>query len=604
MRVSPAFLGCILLPVIASAATDIELANRLASRIDDFHAETRRATTLPLRIVYFHPADAPPQSGYQERLQRILTDIRDFYEVEIKRLGFGSRPIPLETSSEGAIVMHRVQGKQPNKSYRYDQQTGKRILDESREALKGTIDFDREFVLVICSLCDKLGDGSYSFHSPYFGWGGSNHRWGLCFAADCERLDTLHYADEETRFRYREHLGKFEKTLGAFNRLYIGGLAHELGHGLGLPHNAEKPAQKRAMGTALMGSGNHTWREETIGRKGSFLTLASGVRLLCHPLLTQSDRARFEDAQSTVKDLSFRPTQGEGFSLIGEVASSPPAFAAIVDTDPDGRSNYDSHTWVAEVSRDGHFAVPVGLIRKGEQEIRLTFCHLNGATTQPLRIPFNAKARGDAPLTYLQDAWNWREAELAFMKGEMERVREVAQREPASPTPLAERLVHLAELSDGPAKPLDLETMQSSSAPLSDAIWKSAKVGWGRPGRNAYHLGSGGQEGVCLIIGDRFHRKGLYAHAPSSYQFEIGSDWTHFTAEVGLQKGAPEGGSSVFVVVGDGVELHRSSLLKPGDSKSIRVELNQVRTLELIVESGKDDNRYCWSVWGSPTLHR
>ena len=46
-----------------------------------------------------------------------------------------------------------------------------------------------DFVLVIGGLCKKRDDGSYFFHSPYYGDTGSNNLRGLCYAADCERLD-------------------------------------------------------------------------------------------------------------------------------------------------------------------------------------------------------------------------------------------------------------------------------------------------------------------------------------------------------------------------------------------------------------------------------
>lgn len=51
---------------------------------------------------------------------------------------------------------------------------------------------------------------------------------------------------------------------------WYGGLAHELGHGLNLPHNHQTTSDGKKYGTALMGAGNYTF-----GTSPTFLTPAS-----------------------------------------------------------------------------------------------------------------------------------------------------------------------------------------------------------------------------------------------------------------------------------------------------------------------------------------
>ncbi|MEE9369018.1 MAG: NPCBM/NEW2 domain-containing protein [Pontiella sp.] len=53
-----------------------------------------------------------------------------------------------------------------------------------------------------------------------------------------------------------------------------------------------------------------------------------------------------------------------------------------------------------------------------------------------------------------------------------------------------------------------------------------------------------------------------------------------------------------------GKELYRSDLLKETATETIDIDVSNVDRLELITESGKTGNAYCWSVWGSPTLFR
>jgi hypothetical protein len=57
-------------------------------------------------------------------------------------------------------------------------------------------------------------------------------------------------------------------------------------------------------------------------------------------------------------------------------------------------------------------------------------------------------------------------------------------------------------------------------------------------------------------------------------------------------------------VRGDGRELFRSGLLKGTATSLIDVDVSGVKRLELLVESGKEGNGGCWTVWGSPRLER
>ena len=54
-------------------------------------------------------------------------------------------------------------------------------------------------------------------------------------------------------------------SLGEFNSHYIGGLAHELGHAFGLPHDCQREAERAKRGLSLMGGGNHTYGQEQRG---------------------------------------------------------------------------------------------------------------------------------------------------------------------------------------------------------------------------------------------------------------------------------------------------------------------------------------------------
>ena len=297
-----------------------------------------------LRVAYFHGRDLDPLPDYRERLTRVMDDISDFYREGMRAHGFRCEGIPLEKTDDGQLVLHLIEGKHDAAHYDYD--SGKETEAEIRAALP--FDLDREFVLALYGQCWRMEDGRHGFYSPYYGKAGSNQRSGFCHAADCHLLDPLLLKDTENRFRYWEHYGDRDQTVAKFNSFYIGGIAHELGHGLGLPHDGEPPSLRNRKGRSLMGNGNLTYREELWNprSKGSFLSLASAVRLTSHPLFTGSNAGRFRSAEGFLTDLKAR-ADGDLLDLQGRVDSRIPSYAVIAYIDPEGGSDYDAKTYVA-----------------------------------------------------------------------------------------------------------------------------------------------------------------------------------------------------------------------------------------------------------------
>ena len=224
-----------------------------------YHAGARRSGAT-LRVVYFVPAGAKALPGYAERLGRVMNDMDGFFREGLRRFGLEAGGIPLEREG-GKLAIHLVRGKLPAGQYHYS--SGDVAKAEIRDALRGTFDLDREYVLVFYALCRKEPDGRYVFDAPYYG--GGTQQAGLCHAADCEWLDPALLRDTGRRIVYSEHYyPRVEESVAEFNTKYLGGTAHELAHGLGLPHDDGSPPEQ-PYGVSLMGRGNLSYRRDLWG---------------------------------------------------------------------------------------------------------------------------------------------------------------------------------------------------------------------------------------------------------------------------------------------------------------------------------------------------
>ena len=109
-----------------------------------------------VHIVCFNPADRECLPAYQERIDRIMTDIQAWYRDEMKRNGFGPMTFPLERDKDGRLVIHVVKG---SRSYARNEEMGtEEIRDHQiKPALRAKgIDIDREHIIIFQNL---LGHG-------------------------------------------------------------------------------------------------------------------------------------------------------------------------------------------------------------------------------------------------------------------------------------------------------------------------------------------------------------------------------------------------------------------------------------------------------------
>ena len=333
----------------------------------------------PLVITLFTGSDTDPAPQYRERLTRTMRHIQDFYAKEMDRHGFGELTFQLTTEADDLLKIHVVKGDKPNAEYdgKDGQLIRKMVLEQLAEE---GIDGSKETVVIFCNL--TVWDPEtrkMRHHSPYYA--GGSHQAGTAWQLDSALLDAAEFANTgKDQFLHDGQYGHI--SLGRYQSIFIGGVAHELGHALGLPHNKQRPDEQKIWGTALMGSGNFTYAQEVRNEgKGSFLTLAHAMKLAAHPAFTGSVKQMRARPKTQYAELTTEPINGgKGVRVSGKITNegSIPVHAVVVYVDPEGNSDYNATTHVAVPDKEGRFTIDCSTFAKQAGRLRVVRFHANG----------------------------------------------------------------------------------------------------------------------------------------------------------------------------------------------------------------------------------
>ncbi len=210
-----------------------------------------------LNVIYFHGTDSQPIADYERRISELLLYVQQYYGKEMARNGLGAHSFGLQMKENGNVNIHLVKGSKPHAAYAYG--TGHNAcLEEVNaylDAVPGRRGSKHTFVIMPTHYDEKYNDLNPG-GVPFYGLGTN------CFALDYAHFDI-------------SHLGQNTRKGHLLTKWY-GGFAHELGHGLNLPHNKGIKSKNATLGTALMGAGNYTF-----GLRPTYITLPS-CRILAH----------------------------------------------------------------------------------------------------------------------------------------------------------------------------------------------------------------------------------------------------------------------------------------------------------------------------------
>ena len=586
-----------------------EQADEVTGRLNAWREVDAEPSGRTLRVVYFYPADGKPAVDHRRRIEATMADIRRFYADGMAKNGYGPLTFNLESNDEAGFVIHEVQGRK--KRAEYTRESSSDVMAELGRALGSEgIDLRRETLLVICALLVEDGTRITGHeNNPYFGRGGA--RSGQAFVSDT----SLHAIENLSKKEPMITAERGTISLGRYASHQIGGWAHELGHALGLPHDARNAGTQQPGHTLMGGRGNLTYREELRGEgQGTYLSPTSAFRLASHPLFTGSRKHVDRQPKTELVECSAS-TAGGGVRLSGRLDTSGDIYGVAVYLDKSearpgsqrSNSDYDAITQAAVVDSQNRFSFSIDPPGPGHYELRLVACH-NSGLTNTFRFPLTVDGQGTPQVDNMLLNWKIGRAIAAFAADNADETRRIAAEiadGSAQGSTTAAKMRHLVDLLDMPKSfesAADV-AQEIGRVDLSRLACRSAKVGWHRATRDRIPTSAGEPDELFLELDDgSFYPRGLYAHAPSRYVFGISGKWKRMTAIAGIQRG--HDASVVFVVTGDGKELFRSKTIGSPGSVSIDVDVSGVDTLELIVEPTTDGNANDWGLWLSPELTR
>jgi hypothetical protein len=483
-------------------------------------------------IVYLNPADRTCLPNYQERLDRVFTEVQTWYRSEMERNGFGPMTFPLERDENGKLIIHVVtateayqRGERITSSEKFDQAKG--------PMLEKGIDIDQEHIIIIANTnfnSEKDGDIATHGWSDYVG--GGNHKHGTAWVTDFEWLDPLNLPKKTPTIWDN---GRYEYTLGRHNVTYIGGIAHEFGHSLGLPHNLETEEERAQYGSMLMGNGNyHLFMERTgDADKGAYLSKPHATALSSHPLFKRNTDAIEVEPEIQWHDIKF--ASGDGvYSIRGRVESTLPAYTVLAYHDGmDRPQDYDADSWVADVNEDGTFKIEVGHLKPGFVENRLR-CYFTNGSFRELKHHFHV----DESLTIPADSLGRQTLFQSHARPAIE--NEDPEQLLAGIQKLADendiyyqraRAYHRTMTEKETLPELDATTIDDkiTEVPLTAVKWVCATVESGHPHVNRY-WGT-----TPLESGDALHDTGIFAYGNSKYVYELGGKWKKLIGACGFQ---------------------------------------------------------------------
>lgn len=338
--------------------------------VAEFNYTSDRAHNL--NIVYFIPNDVGIPTDYHRRLSEILLQAQDFFGKEMERNGYGYKTFGLlKDDVKKRIKLIVIKGSQGKAAYPSGAH-GAIQTEISAYRTTHSAEFTGDHYLVILPSATYDSNGEPG-GVPFYGTG------KICYALD--------YADQDIKY-----LGA-GGTLGTRATKWIGGMIHELGHGLNLPHNRQRFSSDSSLGMALMWAGNSTW-----GVSKTYLTAADCAVLNVNQIFNTGNNNNYDAVTASIKEIqaSYDATKAT-IVVTGKYSSTSPVKDILYFNDPNVNNegtgvnkDYNAITWASKPIGTDSFAIemPIADLEfKSDNmayELKVKLVHQNGTVTETI----------------------------------------------------------------------------------------------------------------------------------------------------------------------------------------------------------------------------
>ncbi|MGS2761644.1 discoidin domain-containing protein [Sinomicrobium sp. M5D2P9] len=318
-----------------------------------------------LNVIYFVSSDRQVNEDYEERISKIMLEGQQFFADWMQHWGYGNKTFGLlKDEIKQRVKIHLIQGEKSSENYPYE--GGASAVKEEIDAYFAEHPEEKgsDHNLIICAVNEKLDEGEeMEVGVPFYGIGRDA------------------YALDYPGMSY-DNLGT-GGDVGWKATVWIGGLYHEMGHGLNLPHCGSTLTESESSdyGTSLMGPGNSTF-----GISPTFLAHSSAAIVNNCQVFSKENKMFYTDTNAHVNALRAYYEDGDiivSGTYVSDVPVTDITYYHKPGTDPGG---YRAVTWVGEPLADNSFSIrmPVSEFKEKENDeytFSIILHHENGNNT-------------------------------------------------------------------------------------------------------------------------------------------------------------------------------------------------------------------------------
>lgn len=234
-----------------------------------------------LNVIYFVPSDIPLDPTYKTRLSAILLWGQNYFQQSMIKNGYSPKTFGIykETANRNNVEIIVIRGTKPHTSYTYNNRTTMDTEISTYLANNPTLKTS-DHTLVITAVANEA-----NADAPFFGIGKT------AYVIDYPQFDIQYLGTDTYSFTG-----------------WFGGLMHELGHGLNLPHCAETKTEHNDpnKGITLMSFGN-----TTLGKSPTFINRAGAAVLNTCQIFADNPGTYYNGNTSAISSLHTTYTNGE-----------------------------------------------------------------------------------------------------------------------------------------------------------------------------------------------------------------------------------------------------------------------------------------------------